>query len=715
MTRLEDEVYRLSRDIEGVSPSRDPSSIPSPEDTEARTREIRGKVLFGLETKYFSPFSWPLVAEEFSDLNHVLRNYPRDASGLASSPQEVTPIEIDTPGLLDEQLHETLLSIFRHRVDPLVRVLHWPSFIERARLYRHPASPQTHQTGSDQFAGPYFTENQFNTPRQNGMQPPGPPHNQQTNQHFVALLYTVYYAAIVAIIDSPNPPELGQDISVFNHSFKREVMNRVLSLDKRVKLPESLQILQAMVLWLSVEPGSFNLQYQWNQLGVAIRMAQGLGIHRDGSSLDLLPIEIEIRRRVWAQICVLDVQYAEQLGREPSIATDSYDTMLPLSIDDRDLAVIEEQVLTGEQGHDTNFKTLEEIEQGQRKASPFSAMTFSLVQTELARMSSHLLTVRYRARDNIFSNLAFNELGRTHQNSTEMRAEKAYCVNRLEHRFGSVYAVGSLDSSDLKQQLVSELVSISLFRAKFLNRTMEWKDCYSSMSESRRENETLTLLRDAIGVATRTLTLIHRFSTSPFSWYTKRFRDMYSSSFIAFNLATRQKMDQQFYIPAWSALDQLYPVDATGCLVEQSIHDSSFGKLLASARVRKEHQSMIPTSQDFREQIIHVPTSTTFPTTSGAVTLAYSTASANAGNLYEEYDSMIQNNPSNIGNNELTLFHAIISRPQYILFRCLNGVTRINDASERTTAVKLDTAAPIPSTSSALNSNTILSNICHDE
>lgn len=65
--RTDDEGLRGPRDLEGRSPSRDPSSLPSPGDpSEARVREIQGKLLLGEETRYFSPLSWPTVAEEVS-------------------------------------------------------------------------------------------------------------------------------------------------------------------------------------------------------------------------------------------------------------------------------------------------------------------------------------------------------------------------------------------------------------------------------------------------------------------------------------------------------------------------------------------------------------------------------------------------------------------------------------------------------------------------
>ena len=63
--RTDDEALRPPRDLEGGSPSMDVSSIPSPGDSgEARVREMPGKLLSGEETRYFSPWSWPLVAEE---------------------------------------------------------------------------------------------------------------------------------------------------------------------------------------------------------------------------------------------------------------------------------------------------------------------------------------------------------------------------------------------------------------------------------------------------------------------------------------------------------------------------------------------------------------------------------------------------------------------------------------------------------------------------
>lgn len=72
--------------------------------------------------------------------------------------------------------------------------------------------------------------------------------------------------------------------------------------------------------------------------GLAIRLAQHLRIHRDGTIFNLSLFEVEIRRRLWWQICNLDCRAAEAHGSVSSIPEDIYDTELPLNIDDIDIS-----------------------------------------------------------------------------------------------------------------------------------------------------------------------------------------------------------------------------------------------------------------------------------------------------------------------------------------------------------------------------------------
>jgi hypothetical protein len=68
-----------------------------------------------------------------------------------------------------------------------------------------------------------------------------------------------------------------------------------------------------------------------------MRIAQSLGLHRDGTKFGLSPFDTEMRRRLWWQVCILDVRASEDHGSEPSILDQSFDTEMPLSINDSDL------------------------------------------------------------------------------------------------------------------------------------------------------------------------------------------------------------------------------------------------------------------------------------------------------------------------------------------------------------------------------------------
>lgn len=78
-------------------------------------------------------------------------------------------------------------------------------------------------------------------------------------------------------------------------------------------------------------------RYVWTLTGLLIRLAQGLGIHRDGQQFGLSPFETEMRRRLWWQISSLDMRASEDHGTDPSIVEQSFDTKFPLNINDEDI------------------------------------------------------------------------------------------------------------------------------------------------------------------------------------------------------------------------------------------------------------------------------------------------------------------------------------------------------------------------------------------
>jgi hypothetical protein len=99
----------------------------------------------------------------------------------------------------------------------------------------------------------------------------------------------------------------------------------------------------------------------------SIRIAQSLGLHRDGSKFGLSPFDTEIRRRLWWQVCIVDVRASEDHGSDPSIMSSSYDTKLPTNCNDSDL--------------DPSYKELPQPREG------VSEMTFCLIRFEICSLA----------------------------------------------------------------------------------------------------------------------------------------------------------------------------------------------------------------------------------------------------------------------------------------------------------------------------------------
>ena len=100
-----------------------------------------------------------------------------------------------------------------------------------------------------------------------------------------------------------------------------------------------LTVLQAFLIHLLSMREVYDSRTLWTLTGVALRMAEGMGLHRDGSVLGLPPFETEMRRRVWWQLKLLDGDMAQLTGFEKfgNFDTDPKSTKLPSNINDDDL------------------------------------------------------------------------------------------------------------------------------------------------------------------------------------------------------------------------------------------------------------------------------------------------------------------------------------------------------------------------------------------
>lgn len=99
----------------------------------------------------------------------------------------------------------------------------------------------------------------------------------------------------------------------------------------------SLTLLQAAVLFMIGINGVDGTKRVWTMTATVYRLAQGLGIHIDGTYFHFNPLETEMRRRVWWTICLLDVRSSEDHGTDFQTRSGMYGPRLPLNVNDDDL------------------------------------------------------------------------------------------------------------------------------------------------------------------------------------------------------------------------------------------------------------------------------------------------------------------------------------------------------------------------------------------
>ena len=102
----------------------------------------------------------------------------------------------------------------------------------------------------------------------------------------------------------------------------------------------NLTLVQALALFLCVVRQHDSPRYVWMMTGMVVRMAQYLGLQRDGANFrQLTPFEVEMRRRIWWAVCALDLRTSEDQGTDLTIASGSFDTKIGLNINDADISL----------------------------------------------------------------------------------------------------------------------------------------------------------------------------------------------------------------------------------------------------------------------------------------------------------------------------------------------------------------------------------------
>ncbi|CRG87016.1 putative transcriptional regulatory protein C1F7,11c [Talaromyces islandicus] len=205
-----------------------------------------------------------------------------------------------------------LLDIFSENVNSLLQIVHMPTINQMVRNHR----------ANDNTA---FT-----------------PANE-------ALMFAIYYSAIVSMDKEDVLMNFGSAKADINCKY-RVGLEHALAKADFLNSPD-LVLVQAITLFLFLLRLDESPGFVWMMTGLAIRMAQSIGLHRDGTNFQKLkPYDIEMRRRVWWAVCMLDIRASENQGTDMAIANDSFDTKLPLNINDADIKPDSDHPVTEREG-----------------------------------------------------------------------------------------------------------------------------------------------------------------------------------------------------------------------------------------------------------------------------------------------------------------------------------------------------------------------------
>ncbi|WXC58019.1 hypothetical protein SNK03_003917 [Fusarium graminearum] len=150
--------------------------------------------------------------------------------------------------------------------------------------------------------------------------------------------FAIYYSSVTA-----STPE--DALSITGEDRKKALQRYKVCLEQSLAQADFLNnptitLLQALAIYTAamrvhnVNSG----RAVWIMNGLALRAAQSIGLHRDGSKLGLSPFESEIRRRLWWHFLEKDGRGAEDYGlQNPSTSSHIYGVEQPRNLHDSDI------------------------------------------------------------------------------------------------------------------------------------------------------------------------------------------------------------------------------------------------------------------------------------------------------------------------------------------------------------------------------------------
>jgi hypothetical protein len=151
-----------------------------------------------------------------------------------------------------------------------------------------------------------------------------------------ALVLSICYAAVISMEDDDVTTNFGVPKPELLNKYRLGVEHALAKADF-LNSPD-IVLVQAMAIFVCLARRHDSPRFIWMMAGLLVKMAQYLGLQRDGANFsNLTPFEVHMRRRIWWVVTWLDQRAAEDQGTDLTIAPGSFDTGLPLNINENEI------------------------------------------------------------------------------------------------------------------------------------------------------------------------------------------------------------------------------------------------------------------------------------------------------------------------------------------------------------------------------------------
>ncbi|KAL8764102.1 MAG: hypothetical protein Q9184_000244 [Pyrenodesmia sp. 2 TL-2023] len=512
---------------------------PRKKSVDGMTKEFGHLVVEEGRSRYVSNKFWNSMSEEIAEMRDILDD-PTDEEDDYASPGSGSSATAEHQGFIFS-FSSTILSlrnfhppanqvlkyweVYKESVDPLVKILHRPS-----------------------------TEKKLSDAAQD---------LDHISKPLECMMFSIYYAAVISLSDEECMNKTGMEresaLKKYRFAFEQS-MARAGFLSTT-----ELIILQAFAIFLICVRRHDDTRFVWTLTGLLIRLAQSLGIHRDGEQFDLAPFETEMRRRLWWTLIHMDMRASEDHGTDPTIFDQSFDTRFPSNVNDEDI-----------------YPSMKEAPAEHEGATE---MTFDLLR----------FTVSTTARRMMFSPPGITGRGKCSGNAIAFSLEhKERLVEELHQHIEKKY-LRHCDMSIPLHWVAGTVLRLVLAKMWLMIHHPLRREDFDSKELSEETKD--RLFRTSVDIIQWSSVLEHETSTKKWGWLFRTYVQWHAVAFVLSQLCIRTKGPEADR--AWQVINDIFgDIDLHISTQKRGMLWKPLRKLMARAKAARdkeiEKQKMFP-------------------------------------------------------------------------------------------------------------------------